>query len=84
MCGSVNYPSSLCSTKQKTTQSPLYKEFLTRAKAEVAKANPKVPRCQTECQGPNLPHQEAPTMELHLVIVSKVYFSCLFQSICPS
>lgn len=55
---------------------PTYKEFLVRAKAQIAKANPKVPRCRTECQGPNLPHLEAPTMELHLVIVSKVYSYC--------
>lgn len=39
---------------------PTYTECLIRAKAEVAKANAKAPRCQTEGQGPNLPPLEAP------------------------
>lgn len=80
MCGAVNYSLSFCAallneTKPKEAEST-YTGFLIRAKAEVAKANPKVPRSQTECPCPNPPHL-GPTMELHLVIVSKADLYCL-------
>lgn len=78
LCGSVNYPSFLWSTKpNQRTQSSLRKGFSLGPRLRMLKLT-KVPRCQTECPCPNLPHLEAPIMELHLVIVSKVYLYCLF------
>lgn len=85
---SVNCSSPFCATKTNETK-PTEPELthtglLLRAEAEVDKANPKGLRSQTERPCPSLPYPEAPTMELHLVIVSKVYLYCLFQSIYPS
>lgn len=62
-------------------QIPLTKGFLIRAKTKFAKACPQIPDGNS-C--PNPPHLEAPTMKLHLVIVSKIYLYCLSQSICPA
>lgn len=67
--------------KKRKTPEPTYKGFLIRAKTKFAKARPQIPDGNS-C--PNPSHLEAPTMKLHLVIVSKIYLYCLSQSICPA
>lgn len=68
----------LFNQKKKKTPEPTHKGFLIRAKTTFAKACSQIPD-RKPC--PNPPQLEAPTMKLHLVIVSKIYLYCLFQSL---
>lgn len=86
--GSVTYSSVQRKRTKKTTKpnnhSPLTKDFSLGPTLRLLKLNPMSLDLRQKPPAPIHLSREAPTMKLHLVIVSEIYLYCLCQSICPS